>query len=644
MTVSLSLLAGAGWQFFDDNGTPLTGGLLYTYEAGTTTPLTTYTDVNGNVANANPIVLDAAGRVPYQVWLSSSDSYKFILKTSTGVTVWTEDNIEPSINLAVLAASNGSSLIGFIQAGTGAVARTAQSKLRDTVSVKDFGAICDGSADDTTAVQAAFNYIQTNGGKLIVEGICAISAPLTIKAGAKWIIEGRGGASQGALKAIASMNWLIDMSNDAVTYEGEMVIRDVTFNGNNLSGGINANYARYSKFENLRMVNIESTKTGIKAGNWVNRITNCIITGGDKAVEMASPALGYTNNFVIDKNAFTSEYGVYISPSLVLGNVQYPNNSIIRDNTFDFCAKAAIFAGGFSRGLIITGNYIEACGGAAVPVETSAGVFVNRYGAMIFPRNYQAGALGWSGLRIYDNEFINCSQAAPSGFKYCVNMEKPTDVSIYDNVLYPVGTYDAFVGLSGVGATVGDTYKFEISHADPEGTLSALIKNDVTTSSGFGNFRAKFYNNEGSQQFALPDIFQNMASWTIVGPLTVTQSFSNGLNVINFNRSSGANVYYEETNANNLKMWLNRYLRFNGINKFVSPVGGNNLNVKAEIDTGSGYTTVLNIARTDDGVITTGEMFFVPPNTTKLKITVSPTVAGEINVYNLKLVDPANSL
>ena len=51
MAVNLSPVAGAGWQFFDNNGAPLSGGLIYTYLAGTTTPQATYTTSSGNVAN-----------------------------------------------------------------------------------------------------------------------------------------------------------------------------------------------------------------------------------------------------------------------------------------------------------------------------------------------------------------------------------------------------------------------------------------------------------------------------------------------------------------------------------------------------------------------------------------------------------------
>ena len=93
MTVALSPIAGAGWQFFDNSGLILSGGLLYIYSAGTTTPVTAYQDSAGTVAHTNPIVIDSAGRIPSEVWLTTGAAYKFVLKTSTSVTLWTMDNL-----------------------------------------------------------------------------------------------------------------------------------------------------------------------------------------------------------------------------------------------------------------------------------------------------------------------------------------------------------------------------------------------------------------------------------------------------------------------------------------------------------------------------------------------------------------------
>lgn len=93
MAVFLSPIGGAGWQFFDNNGVPLAGGLLYTYAAGTTTPQTTFTSSSGNINHTNPIILNSAGRVPGgEIWLNLN-SYKFAIYTSTSVLIATYDNI-----------------------------------------------------------------------------------------------------------------------------------------------------------------------------------------------------------------------------------------------------------------------------------------------------------------------------------------------------------------------------------------------------------------------------------------------------------------------------------------------------------------------------------------------------------------------
>jgi hypothetical protein len=80
-------------QHFDNSGDVLNGGTITTHAGGTSTPITTWTDSTGATAQANPIVLDSAGREPGGIWITAGTAYKFILKTSAGVTLDTVDNI-----------------------------------------------------------------------------------------------------------------------------------------------------------------------------------------------------------------------------------------------------------------------------------------------------------------------------------------------------------------------------------------------------------------------------------------------------------------------------------------------------------------------------------------------------------------------
>lgn len=86
---------GVPYRAFDSSGAPLSGGLLYSYLAGTSTPVATYPTyvdaLAGTNANSNPVVLDAAGTA--QVWMQATIGYKFIQQTSGGATLYTMDNV-----------------------------------------------------------------------------------------------------------------------------------------------------------------------------------------------------------------------------------------------------------------------------------------------------------------------------------------------------------------------------------------------------------------------------------------------------------------------------------------------------------------------------------------------------------------------
>ena len=83
-------------KFFDNNGLPLANGKLFTYQAGTTTKLATYTDSTGGSSNTNPIILNARGEC--QVWTPANIAYKYVLAPSTDTDpptnpIWSVDQI-----------------------------------------------------------------------------------------------------------------------------------------------------------------------------------------------------------------------------------------------------------------------------------------------------------------------------------------------------------------------------------------------------------------------------------------------------------------------------------------------------------------------------------------------------------------------
>lgn len=164
-------------QLNDSDGLPLDGGYIYIGTVNLnpeTSPITVYWDEALTLPAAQPIrttngFISRSG-TPSRVF-TSLDDYSITCKNSNGEIIYSLlDATSLSSLQSQLASSSGSSLVGFIQAGTGALASTVETKLRESVSVKDFGAVVDGAdtgaaftgTDNTAFFQAALDYCGLN--------------------------------------------------------------------------------------------------------------------------------------------------------------------------------------------------------------------------------------------------------------------------------------------------------------------------------------------------------------------------------------------------------------------------------------------------------------------------------------------------
>lgn len=451
MAVNLSPLAGVGAQFLDNNGNVLTGGKLYSYAAGTTTPQTTYTNAAGTVANSNPIILNASGRVPTgEIWLTDGIVYKFVLTDANDVTIATYDNItginsnfvnftnkqeiqtatagqtvftlttmqyQPGTNsLSVYVDGvnqygpgaqyayvetdsmtvtfntglhvgaevkfttsqlNSSSAtdafqISYTPPFTGSQGTNVGVKLSETVSVKDFGAVGDGVADDTAAIQAAIN---ASDSVCFPEGTYLITSSIALNNGSNLCIDGNivysgvnalftaAGTTGGAYTASTSasrgditisttsvsglaVNDYLSISEGSPALSGMYQIKDIT--------GTVLTLDRYLSF------NITAAAVITK----INPITVSITSSQAAQIELSNQ---YPRLFS----------GSYLANSII-------SNLIVNATTAASSADATVVTtvyGAYSYGLTVrNNNFVGVFGGnefSAITIDYSSDVFVD---------------------------------------------------------------------------------------------------------------------------------------------------------------------------------------------------------------------------------------------------------------------------
>ena len=362
MAVNLSPVGGVAAQFFDNSGNVLTGGKLYTYLAGTTTPATTYTTSSGNTAQPNPIVFNAAGRVPDsgEIWLSDGVLYKFSLQDQYGVQIATYDNIDginsnfvsytsqnevqtatqgqtiftlttiqytpATNNLAVYVngskqidptnyVETGSTTVTFVsglnvgdvvefntatpvssnatsaanvsynEGGTGAINTTVEAKLQESVSVKDFGAVGDGTTDDTNAFNSALTALANGGTLLIPLGRYLITDTLTLNTGIT--IQGQGNADRtfGTPNTSANSSYIFQTTASKSVFKINGNTRQIRIKDISLGSKLNVNLVSSTTINGISM-----------AGTYSNSSTDIVIErcgfyNFNKAISVVDTAL-----------------------------------------------------------------------------------------------------------------------------------------------------------------------------------------------------------------------------------------------------------------------------------------------------------------------------------------------------------------
>lgn len=179
-------------------GVPCAGCLLYTYSAGTNTPLATYNDYTLGTPNANPIVLNSAGYATTGIWVGSG-CYKFILKDAGAVNIWTQDHIcdGNAVVTALLSGATGATLVGYKAVQTSSTLRTVGSKLNETYSLVDAGCVADsGSTDNSTCIASAIAYAQASNASLLCPntngGYFGVSTPISVTITTQFDFYGEG--------------------------------------------------------------------------------------------------------------------------------------------------------------------------------------------------------------------------------------------------------------------------------------------------------------------------------------------------------------------------------------------------------------------------------------------------------------------
>lgn len=448
------------------------------------------------------------------------------------------------VSQTALAASSGSSLVGFIQEGTSATSRTAQSKMRDLVSVKDFGAVGNGSADDTAAIQAALN---TGRQVYLPSGTYQISAALTITLGNTGVYGDGYGTVIRTTSTTADIFTVGDGTNEisGLSFSDFVVWSTVT-----KSAGIvfNNRFVTDSRWSNVYVGTIDLYVANGNAhrlfdGYYFNRFSQCSIEGGQvvvsndgiKARGNADQSFGAElsvdgglrvykaggkgihlggacGGVYLDRVDFSECYrGVYMDS--VLAGVTNREVFLESGLTIDTCTGWGINVEANGVALLeADGPWISACGNSTtseggIRIAPSAGISA-RWSNLRVNYCYFDGVQINDGAHVFSGGFIrNCGTGTPGGH----------------GILLADSSQATFTGMmihNNGNATRG--YGIRI-----EGTINNY---NIQSNAFFGNGQAAIYQPSGP---SLTQIIRDNRGWVTENNGTATITTGNSTVVVN---------------------------------------------------------------------------------------------------------------
>lgn len=348
-------------QLFDTSGSPLDDGYVYIGTANAnpeTSPIAIYWDDAGTIPAAQPLrtlngYIVRSG-TPARVYTATED-FSMTVKDKQGRVVFSVLDATADSNLTTaLASSSGSSLVGFLQSGTGAVVRTVQSKLRDVVSVKDFGAVGDGVTDDTAAIQAALNTASGVGLTIYIpKGTYKTTATLNWPTDWPAALVGDGVESThinytGASTAIS----MYDAGSSTKYIKSSIENLRLSGNGSTSTNGVNIRQGYAIALRNVRVygfqvgVRIEQTWSAILDFVRIDLCSQIGLELHNEANNVACYCCEFLNNA---KGIYTAgARSVLFSECTIEANTQY--GAYVTANTTD----------GQSESIVFHGCYIEA--------------------------------------------------------------------------------------------------------------------------------------------------------------------------------------------------------------------------------------------------------------------------------------------